>query len=332
MSTQDDDFMPDTTAATKPQQKKYSKDNRGAVMIDQFGKREYKRKPISGLDISQPLLSPITRGGIAKYRAIPTKDDPDGQREILLEGSYTVFDRFEQDPSKAYKHMKNFTGRKERIKDKNGNDMEVDEINMVQMHNGYISVNQHKDWTLYQFMELYPRNASNKFRDNALPPEFERIDLTQSPSTAFKLAQEDMEDEAKAEIKAMVDIDQICGLAVSAGIATMEGDKRRDMALIKSDLRAYAAKSPRAFFSLTQNSKMAIKMTLIEADSFGVITYLPDTKKWITDITDEPLHVVMVGEDPIDSFAKFLNGGDDHAKAIYGTIREILDRWVLRGQ
>lgn len=327
----DEGLVPEVDVEEQPKESKkyksYDKAKRGTVFIDDFGKR--KRRGID-LGLSDMVLPPITRKTIATYRVLQgqvknpaTKDYPDPQ-PLYLPGSYLFYDKYEPDLGKRQKEIRNFTGKKEMVKQQNGENRMEDVIDMVIFHDGVIKVDVEAQYPLYVFLELYPANKTNKFRRN-VKPEFERVDLNTSMSLAFKMAQEELGDEAIIEIKKLTKVDEIIGYAASAGIATHENGKQREIALIKSDLRAYAFSDPKGFFSLSKNTTYAVKMTVLEADSYGIIEYDHDKKKWITPLTDEPLFVVLAGNDPVQSFADFLS--DKKNVAMYDAIRNCIDYW-----
>lgn len=311
---------------------KYDPSRRGAVIRDEFGNKEKNRRTID-LGLSRQVLPPITRRGTAKYRVIqkdqinPATGQLADPQPLFLPGSYIFYDKYEPDPSKRRKEIKNSTGRFEMVKYKEGPDRMEEVVDMVEFHNGVINVNMEAQYLLYVFLELHPCNRTNKNKPNGTIPEFERIDLDQNRTNAFKLAQEELEDDAVAEIRSLTKKDDIIGLAVSASIQTQENGVQRDIGLIKSDLRAYARRNPKEFFALSKNTKHAIRLTILEADSLGLLEYELDKKRWIATYTDEPLHTVLVGEDPVDSFVKKIMEGEEQFLEIYSAIQGMIDYW-----
>jgi hypothetical protein len=328
-----DDFMPETEEVKETEVKgnkkyqPYDIGKRGAIFKEEWGKR--RRRGID-LGLSDMALPPITRKTVATYRVIqreiinPATKEPAEIQPLYLPGSYIFYDKFEPDLSKRNKEVRNFTGRKELVRQQNGEQRMEDIIEMVIFHNGVIKVDIESQYPLYVFIELHPCNRSNRLRPN-IQAEFERIDLSASKSIAFKSAEEELGDEAIIVIRKLDNKDLIIGYAASAGLQTMENGKQRDLALIKSDLRSYALKDPRGFFSLSKNTKYAVKMTVLEADSIGIIEFDSDKRKWITPLTDEPLFTALVSDDPVESFAKFLN--DPKNVEMYDAIRNSLDYW-----
>lgn len=310
---------------------RYGPHNRGAVMKDIFGSPERKKRAID-MGLSDLILPPITRKTIAKYRVIggdqinPATGQLADVQPIYLEGSYMLYDKGEGDLSKRQKLMQNKTGKKERIRDrKTGLESIEDIIEPVEFINGVITVSVEAQYPLYVWLELHPLNKSNKHRENGIVPAFERIDIQTNKSTAFMLAEEELQEEALLEIRKMTKVDDINAYAASAGIPTTEGNKQRDMALIKSDLRGWAYKNPRSFFALSKNARHAIKMTVLEADSFGIIEYDVDKRKWWVPYTMEPVHHVLAGNDPVMDFVDHLAKPDN--VAMYDAIRNMLDYW-----
>jgi len=305
--------------------------NRGAVVRDIFGTPERKKRIID-MGLSDLILPPITRKTIAKYRVIggdeinpATKQLADVQ-PIYLEGSYMIYDFGEPDLSKRQKLRQNKTGKKEKIRDrKTGMESIEDIIESVEFIDGVKTVSVEAQYPLYVWLELHPLNKSNRHRDKSIVPAFERIDIKTNKSIAFMLAEEELQEEAIAEVRKLSRVDDINAYAASAGIPTMEGNKQRDLALIKSDLRGWAFKNPRGFFALSKNTRHAVKMTVLEADSFGIIEYDPDKKKWWVPYTMEPVHHVLAGNDPVMDFVDHLTKPEN--VTMYDAIRNMLDYW-----
>lgn len=309
----------------------YNPKNRGAVIKDIFGTPERKKRSID-MGLSDLILPPITRKTIAKYRVIggdeinPATGLMADVQPIYMEGSYMLYDKYESDLSKRQKLMQNKTGKKERIRDrKTGLETIEDIIEPVEFLNGVLTISVEAQYPLYVWIELHPLNKSNKHRDTSIVPAFERIDIKTNKSVAFMLAEEELQEEALAEVRKLSKVDDINAYAASAGIPTMEGNKQRDLGLIKSDLRGWAFRNPRGFFALSKNTRHAIKMTVLEADSFGIIEYIPDKKTWWVPYTTEPMHNVLAGNDPVMDFVDHLAKPEN--VTMYDAIRNMLDYW-----
>jgi hypothetical protein len=322
------------TGWVAPKPGKYSPHNpknMGAVVIDIFGSKERRKRAID-MGLSDYVLPPITRKQTAKYRVIggdqinPATKMLAEVQPIFLEGNYMFYDPGQGDLSKRQIHVRNTTGKKERIRNKQtGEEMIEEVVEAVEFLNGVKMVNVEAEWPLYVFLELHPLNASNKHRNKSASPAFERIDIQNNKSVAFMLAEEELQEEAITEVRALTKVDDINGYATNAGIPTREGGSQRNLALIKSDLRGWAFKNPRGFFALSKNTKHAIRMTVLEADSFGIIEYEADKKKWFAPYTTEPLHVVLAGNDPVMDFVSHLAKPENTPK--YDAIRNMLDYW-----
>src|SRR5690606_6070149 len=126
------------------------------------------------------------------------------------------------------------------------------------------------------------------------PPLFERVDLQTTKSLARTEASLDLAFEAEAEVRAMKDSDQIVAYATNAGIPVAN----RPPSEIKLDLRTWARNNPMEFFSRGGDLKTSIKMKVLDALQWGIIEIDPTKKQIRTSVTNEPLHVYHVGEDP----------------------------------
>lgn len=284
---------------------------RGAVLINIFGDKEKKRRAID-LGLSDLILPPITRKSVATYRTVnqspinpATKQEAD-PKTIILPGTYKLYDWGEADFTKRWKIMKNTREAGEINIDPITKRQVIDEvIEPVILMNGIKKVEVERYYREYVFMELHPLNGSYRKRDNSLMIKFVRTDLETNKSSAFRAAEMDLGLQAELEILKMTK-DEVVGFATTAAIPTYEGDVPRPITDVKSDLRAFARKDPRKFYSMANNVEAAVKMNVLDIISLGLIEYEPDKKRYVVPYTDEPIHVHTVSEDPTESLVKHL--------------------------
>jgi hypothetical protein len=311
----------------------FEKKKPGARMIDQFGKIEKRNRAID-IGISDMVLPPITRKTIATYRILGTDQinvstgQPVEPIDVLIPGTYMFYDRGQTDLTKRNVMMKN-TSRPQINKDKASgkNFIDDDLIEDILFVKGVMRVDVEKQYRLYVFLELYPLNKSNRYRNEAVNPLFERIDINVNRSTAFTLAAQDLAYEAETDVIKLEDKDQIRAMATSAGVPTMENGNPRPIAVIKADLRVYARSNPKGFFSIGGgNLKAAIKMQVLDAVSLGLIDVDASRRSFVNPVTSEKsLHVWQVQEDPTDSYVNFL--ASPEGKDQYESIKNMIDYW-----
>lgn len=310
----------------------FQKKKPGALMIDQFGNEEKKRRAID-IGVSDMVLPPITRKTIATYRILGTDQinvstgQPVDPIDVLIPGTYMFYDPGQKDLTRRNVLMKN-TSRPEIKTDKLSGKQIIDDdmIDYILFVKGVIRVDVEKQYRLYVFLELYPLNKSNPRRNISLNPLFERVDLNMSRSIAFKHAEQDLAYEAESEVMKMQDKDSIVAYATSAGVPTMENGKPRPISVMKMDLRVFARSNPKGFFSLGSNLKSAIKMNVLDALAWGLIETDPSRKAFVNSVTDEKsLHVWGVQEDPTDSYVNFLASPEGQEQ--YEALKNMVEYW-----
>lgn len=310
----------------------FQKHKGGVRVVDQFGGLE-KRRRIVDVGLSDIILPPFTRKLTATYQLIgATKIStstklPVERKTVSIPGSYMLYDHGEPDPTKRRKLMKHL--RRPEIKtDKVSNKQFIDDDQLedIIFFKSIKRVPVESDYLTFIFMELHPLNASNKFRDKTIAPRFERIDLDQSRSMAFKAAEADLAFEAEKEIMDMTSKDDIIGYAVNADIPTMENGKPRPISIIKHDLRAWARKFPKKFFSLGSNLKAAIKLNVLDSIGLGLIEADPKRRSFVSPVTEGIVFTWPVGADSVTAFVDHL-ADTEEGQELYQAIVNQLDYW-----
>lgn len=314
----------------------------GARIYDMFGNEEKRRRAID-LGLSEIVLPPITRKTVAKYRTIgqdkinPSTGQIADPQDVLIPGTYMFYDRGAADLTKRNVLMKNL-GRPQIAKNAITQRQEIDEdqIEFVEFVNGIKSVNVEANYRLYVFLELHPMNGSNRFRPTSVAPVFERVDLTMNRDISFAIAEQDLGFEAEKTVMEMTKKDDIIAYATSMGVPTTEQNNPREIALIKHDLRTTARKNPKLFFNLGKNFKAAVRFTVIDAISWGLLEYVPDKKSYYFPMSREslkPVHTVSVSEDPMESLIGFLSQEKNpDAADIYEAVYNMVNYWKMPGE
>jgi hypothetical protein len=323
----------DETAETR--KGTFTKKKPGALVIDQFGNLEKKRRLI-GMDISDICMPPLTRKKVAKYRGVDAEQinlatglaaEP---VTFLIPGTYMFYDRGEQDPAARQKLMCNY-GRPEIVIDPVSKKQVMDDkvIDYIEFFQGVKYVDVEKEFALYVFMELHPFNKSNKFRPNTGRVVYERVDLQTNKEMAFKMAEADLGVEAEREVINTKDPNVIIARAISANIPVMEAGGQRAITEIKLDLRNFARTQPKKFFGNGGDYKMAFKMNILDAQAWGLLDIDEQKRTFIVPVTDEKVFRWEYGihEDPIDAFVEHCLSDKD-GKELYDAIKTMVEYWA----
>jgi hypothetical protein len=305
-------------------------DERPTVKVVREDGSNQRRRRAVGLGLSDLILPPFTKATVARYRMINRgRIDPSTGKEpvandALFPGTYTFYDKFESDPVRRNKLMKNL-GREEVIFN---NETQKEErrytINDIEFVNGVKEVNVEKNYREYVFMELHPLNGSNKYRTTDSAPEFERVDLKTNISPALQAALLDLAMDAEIAVRDEIKDQQlIIGYAVQFGI-TVDG---RQPGEIKQDLRIAARNDPRKFFASFKDIGPAIKLNIHDGLGKGIITYEASKKRFEFTETGQVIHMVPLGADPIEDFVQAIKNEEDKM-AMYEEMMEMLNYWV----
>jgi hypothetical protein len=305
-------------------------DDRPTVAVIQEGSKSQRRRRSVSLGLSELILPPFTKGKIAKYRAVyrdqidPATNLRPDLTDVLLPGTYQFYDKFEADPLRRSKLMKNLGREEVFYNNVTRTEEKRHDIREIELLNGMLDVNIEKDYRLYVFMELHPLNASNKHRDFNNTAVFERIDLKTEFTTAYKSAEADLARDAEdAVIHKITSADRIIGMAVGFDIP-VHGRVPSD---IKHDLRLKAREDPKKFFSMSNSIKPAIKLNIHDGLGKGIIQFNVDRNRFEFTETGKVMHTVPIGEDGVEDFTKTILRDKD-ARAMYDEMMDMLNYWV----
>lgn len=300
-----------------------------AKVVREDGSTPRRRRAVS-LGLSDLIIPPFTKARIAQYRMInddridPSTGKKPEAPDSIIPGTYVLYDKFEADPLRRNKLMKNL-GREEIIFN---NDTQKEErkynINDIEFLMGMKNVDIEKNYREYVFMELHPLNRSNRHRNLDNAPLFERVDIAQSETPAFKAAMLDLANDAEnAVIKEVKDQHLIIGYAVQMGIS-VDGKQPGE---IKNDLRVAARNNPKKFFSCFKDLTPAIKINIHDGLGKGIIEYNADKRRFEFTETGQVIHVVLMGEDPVNDFAAAIQKQPE-LMDVYQEMVDMLNYWV----
>lgn len=295
----------------------------GITVEEEDGDR-IKRKRPNSLGLSDLIIPPYTKNRVAIYRIISAEENnpatglPVEPVDVLVPGSYTVYDRFEKDPARKNKSMKNIV-RTEQVRQENGTYSPEDVIEDIVFVRGWLQVPVESKYSMYVFMELHPNNANNKFRPSNAPKIFERVDINYK-SPASRSLQMNLSIDAANEVRAMKKEDVLAYAASiplpTSGILFQE---------IKNNLMEWAMKNPLPYFKLNKNAKAAIQINVLLAMDLGLLAYRPDVKSYELCETEETFGVHTAAQDPMENLVKFLQTPE--GKEWYEVITQRLLFW-----
>ncbi len=297
----------------------------GITVVREDGQQEHRKRPNSW-GLSDLIMPPYTKGRTAIYRicgaeelnpATGLKVEP---VDVMVPGRYTLYDKFEKDPLKKDKTMKNIVGTERYVDDGEEKIREV--IDDVLFTRGWLQVPVESDFPLYVFMELHPNNATNKHRQSNAPKIFERIDI-QHRSPAYQGAALELSVDAGSEILKKMTKEDV--LAYAAAVKEISTSANRPIHEIRTDLARWAMNNPIPYFQLNKNAKAAIQINILQAIDFGIIGYRVDKRGYCDLETDEVFCVHTAAEEPMDRLVKFL--ASEEGKERYQVILSRLNYW-----
>lgn len=296
----------------------------GIQVVEDDGKyNKRKRKNSSGL--SDLMLPPFTKNMVAIYKIIGTDEInpatglPVEAVDSSIPGRYIIHDKFDPDPLKRDKVMKNLGATERYIE--NGAEKTRETINDVIFYRGWLQVSVKDQYPLYVFMELHPMNKNNRFRPRNAVAAFERVDIKHKSKLANDLSTEIALDAGQAVRGLGKDeVYAYCATTVPP-IITMG----RDINEVRADLIRYAMNNPIDFFRQNKDMTAAVKVTVADAFTFGIIDYRREQRTYMNAETDEPIYTHTIQEDPMAGLIKFLSKKEN--QAIYHAIVDRMNYW-----
>lgn len=297
----------------------------GIQVIEEDGTMNTKKKRVNSSGLSDQILPPYMKNQVAIYRIIGTEEinpatglkvDP---VDTLVPGRYTLYDKFEKDPLKKDKVMKNLNGTEQYVENGKVHTREV--IEDVIFTRGWLQVPVESKYNLYVFMELHPMNKNNRFRPSNSVVAFERVDLQHKSPVVINMTA-DLALDAGIKVRSMTK-EEVLSYCVTAIPPIRTAGRRPDE--YRADLIRYAMNNPVVFFKQNRDMKAAIAITVADALSFGIITYMPQQKTYINSETDETIFTHSIQEDPTDSLIKFL--AKEEQREVYQNLVDRLNYW-----
>jgi hypothetical protein len=287
---------------------------------------EAKKKRPNSWGLSDLVMPPYTKGRVAIYRALgqdgvnPATNLPVEPFPVQIPGEYMFYDKFDKDPLRRDKIIKNVTGSENYREDGERKTREV--VEDVIMERGFLQVFVEKEYPLYVFMELHPMNISNRHRPSGYVGGFERVDINMK-SPASQAALFDLGLRAALEIK---DMDKEKVLKYAAAVKEISTSAGRPTHEIKYDLQKWAAANPQGYYQLNKNDAAAIQINVLDAINFGLIEYRIDKRGYVFVETEEVICSHTPAQEPMAEIVKYM-ARDDRGKEWYSHILERMNYW-----
>jgi hypothetical protein len=339
-SVVDEDYEVDTKV---PLVNTPTRSNREVPVKDKRNKTEqikdYRKKLVASLGLSELLIPPITRRRTAIYQLVNMK----GKRDHRLMGpdeipepppfemvpTYLVDDPGENDLSRSQKPITYWEG----TESKSMEDPLTKELRTVIVPkpgtpafiNGQKVINIMKQFNHYVWFENHPRNASNKRRDRGLTPLFERVDTKYESPHTLTINMNFMRD--AEDFIVGLKANELVNIAAAMKNPTIPSGLPPET--LRYELRARARKSREAAEEILftrPDAKASIKLAVIHALDYGIISFLAEFGGYYFDDEKSEMFRVPVDSDPFDAVVNFL-AEDDEGKECYKEIKKRLDFW-----
>lgn len=287
------------------------------------------------LGISRKFTPRLTRRRTAIYQLVNMKGRIDARLDGVdkhvdppqydLVPNYTFTDTDEPDLMKREKTMTFFEGGTETVyvdgpvKGK-PIPMAIPKIGSPAFINGQMTVNIYNQYPQYAWLELHPRNASNKWRDQGVAPIFERVD-TKYDSPHVANIRMDMKRDAETYVISLKP-DQLMNLAARLTNPTVNANI--DPQQLKLALRMRAQQNPEEILYTNPDNLGSIKIACIHALDLGSLTYVPENEAYYME-GEEPIFQVPVGSNPFEALVEFFNSHE--GREAYQELKEEIDFW-----
>lgn len=290
-------------------------------------KTRKKEKPLkNSLGIS-PQMIPRANKAVAIYRLLSVGDfDPLTNEEVLpppaiIDSTYTLFDKFEEDPNGKHKIMRCIGGIDYVYNGQTKKNERVETLKTIMFEGGYLTINTLTDFNTFVFVDLHPRNKSNRFRNNYPnlgEPIFERVDKEYKNANT-RLAEADLSLDAELAIRKM-EYKDVKQYSEALGL-TILNLRPED---VKLNLRTFARENPRKFLSTHPDKKIIVRLNVLDALSLGIIEYDADGRSFKIYDETEPFFKVLVGKEAEPDLIDYLctEDGESDLKEIRKLLSE----------
>lgn len=297
--------------------------------------RDYRTKgktinrPVS-LDLSELMIPPITRRGIAIYETLQeAKFDHrviEGDKAIppppiSLPPTYPLFDRGEQDFARATKLMKNVV-RSTTVQVRNPVTQQMEpqvaeQLDYVEFINGQKTVDIQSQFILYVWLENHPLNESNKWRDQNKKSLFRRTDF-EHKSSHQRMVHMDLQREAEEHV---IRLDKAKLIALASAMTNPQVPTMNvPIDELRYNMRLRARQNPEEVLFKSPDKKAQIRMSVVSALDLNILEFIPEKNSYFLGLDPEPIHEVALDANPLDDLVAFFNTPE--GAPVFRTIEE----------
>lgn len=241
---------------------------------------------------------------------------------FILDGTTTIYDKFEPEASKRVKILRNVTSVRPTIK--NGESVLEEIVESVMFVEGALIV-QPTQYNTYAFLERHDGNRANPYRDKSKRIIFEPVEDDKEASEYLYLSNLELE----ARTKAMtMNINDCRAAAEKLGVQGYASKGSDDLRL---DLDIKAKENPRAFIMATNDVGAKVKIQIRDLQKIEVIKCNTTSNSWLWAVNsgaykanDVIMSYEATEENPETALVKFIMNGPKEAKPIYEKFIEIL--------
>lgn len=343
--TETEEFLNDTSPAEKPakpadkkQADKKPPENKKENLKTQPAppvRNRARRELPDDLPVSRRMAPPLTRRKFAQYRQVGA-DGVDGRvseqwlrkiepQPFEMAPSYMVYDPFEEDITRRNKLLEFVDGTETYtfLNPASGKEEKRVKAKVVNpaFRNGTILIDIEKHYLQFLWMELHPRNESNKRRDTQKRPLFRRVDLDHA-NPFLEVIRMNLAGDADNYVRSMNHTRRV-SLAAGLNIPTANTPPG-DLELI---LRRLAKQDPERVLFTAPDSTGGMRMRIHQAVQNDILEFHDDTQQWFFTSDKEPLHLVLAGKEPVTDLISYLQS--DRGKKDYDEMQQQLDYYTV---
>jgi predicted regulator of amino acid metabolism with ACT domain len=214
-------------------------------------------------------------------------------------GEFVIYDKFEKEPAKMRKVLKNVTASHTVVK--NGEHVLEEVVEDITFSAGRgICIVNHTEYPKLVCLTLASENASNIFRDKKVRPIWEEVQPDKD--LAKKNEELDYEFHAQVLVREAVNDSKLRELAKKTGV--FAEDKTSEQLLY--DLKLKAKKEPKEILRAGGDTKIRTQIYIDDALFLGIIEFFEDTREWKYIEKNEVICKVDQGQFEDDRLVEYL--------------------------
>jgi hypothetical protein len=263
------------------------------------------------MELSNRLkVKPLKEGQVKIFKLVgsgdidPATGQPRFNSGAHYEGYFTIHDKFEKDPTKRKKVLKNVTGTSTKVE--NGKDVVEEVVSPIDFNAKGLRIVKDDEYNTLVCLMRANENGSNPFRNPRVPSLWEEVEPEKGRQQIMDLMDLQLTAEMYAKTGNMKDIIALAKKLNETGDFAIILDNK-DSDDIRFDMRRIARENPKEFMRYSKDKEMKIKILIEDAVSNLVISYDDDTKEWKWDEDGTSLLIVPAGKEPVKALCDFLD-------------------------